>query len=77
MISKPKSKENILATVERKVLEREEHYICKICGRPNPEIFKKLKGEEAPFEEYLEWTKEQAIEHIKKEHPEIAKECEE
>lgn len=55
----------------------EEHFWCKICGRPDPEKYKKKHNVEcAPFEEYLFWNKEKVIEHIKKEHPEVAKRCE-
>lgn len=52
---------------------RPDWFSCKICGRPNPDAYKKITGKEAPFEEYLPWTKEKAIEHLKKEHKEMLK----
>lgn len=58
---------------KRPNLERSEWYSCKICGRPNPDKYKEMMGKEAPFEEYLPWSKKQAIEHLKKEHKELIK----
>mgnify|MGYP001594831349 FL=1 len=52
-----------------------DSYICKICGRPNPEIAKR-QGVSSVFEDYLFWNKERVIKHIKEYHPEIAKNCE-
>lgn len=48
-------------------------YSCKICGRPNPDVYMKVYKSEPPFEEYLRWTKEMVIEHIKKEHKDVLK----